>query len=177
MRTRILLTAAALGIFCGAAAAQNPNDERPAITARVHGTFVDRAGGGGVLSGDMTLDRFELRDATVVAIGRIDGSLADSKGNVLGLVEQELELPVRGVDSTCNQLRIDMGAVDADVLQTRVHFDAETAGFDSRDGATPRALGVLCAAGEALRKNPGPGDLVRVLENVAVTLKTRKSPR
>ena len=47
-----------------------------ACTAR----FVDRAGGLGVLSGDMTVVRFEVRNGAVTAIGRIVGALADSRG-------------------------------------------------------------------------------------------------
>lgn len=175
---RPILAIAAFGILCaGASSALAQDDDGPAITARVHGTFVDRAGGAGVLSGDMTIVRFEQRVATVVAVGRIAGSLADSKGNMLGLVEQELQLPVGAVESTCNQLRMDLGGGDFDVLQTRVHFDPETAGFDSRDGATPKALGVLCAAGELLRKKPTAGDLTKALNDVAAAIKPRGSQR
>jgi hypothetical protein len=49
---------------------------------------------------------------------------------------------------------MELAATDEDVLQTSVHFDKEVAGFDSRDGTTPKALGVLCAAGQLLRENP-----------------------
>ena len=175
MNTRTLAIAAALGILCGGASSlqAQDTDNAPAITARVHGTFVDQGGGAGVLSGDMTIERFEVRNGTVTAIGRIAGSLADSRGIVLGLVEQELSLPVGGVDSTCNQLRMDLAGTDADILQARVHFDPETAGFDSRDGATPKALAVLCAAGDLLRKKPAPAELAKALDDVAVALKQR----
>jgi len=180
MRTRTLtIAAAALGMLCGGSAllqAQD-NDERPAITARVHGTFVDAAGGAGVLSGDMTIERFEVRNAAVTAVGRIEGSLADSKGAVLGLVGQELALPVGVVDSTCNQLRLDLGGAEADILQTRVRFDPETAGFDSRDGATPKALKVLCSAGELLRKKPAAAELAKALDDIAVVLNARRPKR
>jgi hypothetical protein len=176
MKIRNLTAAAALGILCSPSSLL-AQDERPAITARVHGTFVDQRGGAGVLSGDMRLERFEIQNGSVTAIGRIDGALADSTGKVLGLVEQELVLPVSNVDSTCNQLRMDLAAADADVLQTRVHFDRETAGFDSRDGATPKALGVLCAAGELLRKKPSAADLAKALNDVVATLNARRSDR
>ena len=145
-----------------------------AITARVHGTFLDEAGGLGVLSGDMTVVRFEVRSGTVTAVGRIVGSLADSAGNVLGQVDQELALPVGNVASTCNQLRMDLAATDADVLQTLVHFDGEVAGFDSRDGTNPKALGVLCAAGELLRGKPAPESLAAALDAIAVAVRSRR---
>jgi hypothetical protein len=167
-RRTLAIGAAALTFLCGSATrlpAQD-DDDAPAITARVHGTFVDKAGGAGVLSGDMFVVRFEVRNGAMTAIGRIKGSLADSAGHVLGLVDEELVTPVGTMDATCNQLRIDLLATDAEVLGTRVHFDRETAGFDSRDGTTPKALRVLCAAGESFRGAPAPATRARVLNDI-----------
>jgi hypothetical protein len=147
------------------------DDDAPAITARVHGTFVDRAGGVGVLSGDMFVVRFEVRNGTVTAIGRIKGSLADSTGEVLGLVDDALAMPVGGIEATCNQLRMDLAATEADVLETRIRFDAQTGGFDSRDGTTPKALAVLCAAGDGFRRPSTPGSRVRTLNEIVSAIK------
>jgi hypothetical protein len=151
----------------GGAAPAQAHDEAGAITARVHGTFQDAAGGLGVLSGDMTIAHFEVRNGAVTALGEIVGSLADSTGNVLGRVKQPLALPVANVASTCNQVRMDLAGTDAEVLQTPVHFDKEVAGFDSREGTTPKALGVLCAAEELLRGKPTPDSLAQVLNDIA----------
>jgi hypothetical protein len=174
IKTRITLIAIlAIGSECAGIARAQDNersDNAASITARVHGTFQDHTGGLGVLSGDMIVARFEVRNGTVTAIGEIVGALADSAGNVLGQVNQELALPVGNVASTCNQLRMDLAATDADVLQTLVHFDKEVAGFDSRDGAAPKALGALCAAGNLLRGKPTPDALSRVLNDVVTTL-------
>ena len=141
-----------------------------AITARVHGTFQDAKGGLGVVSGDMTIVRFELRNGAITAIGAIDGAIADSAGTVLGQVSQELAMPIRNVGSTCNQLRMDLMATDADVLQIPVHFDKEVAGYDSRVGTTPKALRVLCAAGNLLRGKPGADALTRALNDFSAAL-------
>jgi hypothetical protein len=167
--TKLALT---LMMICGSVAVAHAqdNDDPRAITARVHGTFVDKTGGLGVLSGDMTVVRFEVRNGAVTAIGAIVGALADSAGNVLGAVNQELALPVDNLSSTCNQLRMELAATDGDVLQTSVHFDKEVAGFDSRDGTTPKALGVLCAAGQILRGKPTLDSLTRALNDVAVAM-------
>jgi hypothetical protein len=153
--------------------AQEHEDEL-AITARVHGTFLDRAAGLGVLSGDMTIVRFEVRNRTVTAVGRIVGALADSGGDVLGPVDQELAVAVGNIESTCNQLRINLAAMDAEVLEVPVHFDGEVAGFDSRDGGAPKALGALCAAGKLLEGKPAPDAVARALNDVVDTLKTRR---
>jgi len=169
---RLTTLAVTMTLICGSvvAAHAQESDEPRAITARVHGTFVDKAGGGGVLSGDMTIVRFEVRNGVVTAIGAIVGALADSAGNVIGAVDQELALPVGGVASTCNQLRMDLAATDADVLQTLVHFDKEVAGFDSRDGTTPKALAVLCTASTLLRDTPPPDALAGALNVVAAAM-------
>jgi hypothetical protein len=160
--------------IAGAAVAQETGAAR-AITARVHGTFLDQAGGLGVLSGDMTVVRFEVRNGEVTAIGAIDGALADSAGDLIGHVNEELALRVGHVGSTCNQLRIELAATDADVLRTAVHFDKEVAGFDSRDGATPKAMPVLCSAGDLLRKAPTADALAAALNLVAAAMRATPS--
>ena len=110
-KTQTLLAASAAVVAIGSGwmtTVRAQDDDGPAITARVHGTFQDARGGGGVLSGDMSIVRFEVREGKVTAIGAITGSLADSGGNILGLVNQELALPVLRVGSTCNQLRMEL---------------------------------------------------------------------
>jgi hypothetical protein len=107
----------------------------------------------------------------VTAIGRIDGALSDSTGEVLGQVSQALALPVENVASTCNQLRMDLAATDGDILDTPVRFDREVAGFDSRDGATPKALDALCAASRLLDGRPAPAAVARALNAVAAAVK------
>jgi hypothetical protein len=150
------------------------HEDKPAITARVHGTFLDRAAGLGVLSGDMNIVRFEVRNRTVTAIVRIVGALADSDGDVLGPVDQELAVAVGNIESTCNQLRVDLAAMDAEILDVPVHFDGGVAGFDSRDGGVPKALGPLCTAGKLLEGKPTPDAVARALNDVVGTLKTRR---
>ena len=128
-----------------ATVARAQDDDGPAITARVHGTFQDAAGGGGVLSGDMSIVRFEVREGKVVAIGEITGSLADSGGNILGQVNQELALPVLRVGSTCNQLRMELAAADAEVLKTPVHFDRKWPASTRAKTAWCRRRSTRCA--------------------------------
>jgi len=177
MKNTHLLLATAVMLAIGsnsAAAAGMQDDDGPAITARVRGTFQDAAGGGGVLSGDMSIVRFEVREGKVIAIGEITGALADSGGNILGQVNQELALPVLRVGSTCNQLRMELASTDADVLKTAVHFDQEVAGFDSREnGMVPKALDALCDVQELLRTGPPTADaLAATLNKLALRVAT-----
>lgn len=170
----LLASAVLLAIGSSSATVRAQDDEGPAITARVHGTFQDATGGGGVLSGDMSIVRFEVVDGKVVAIGEITGSLADSAGNILGPVNQELALPVLRVGSTCNQLRMELASADAEVLKTPVHFDKEVAGFDSREkGMVPKALDALCDVQALLQKGPPTADaLADALNKLALRVAT-----
>jgi hypothetical protein len=150
------------------------DDDGPAITARVRGTFQDATGGGGVLSGDMSIVRFEVRDGKVTAIGEITGAMADSSGNILGQVNQQLALPVLRVGSTCNQLRMELASADAEVLKRQVHFDQEVAGFDSREnGMAPKALDALCDVQALLTKGEPTADaLAATLNQLALRVAT-----
>ncbi len=176
---RIGTAAVVMSLLCGgtsSAQARQDDDEGRSITARVHATFIDAAGGTGVLSGDLTIVRFEVRNGTVTAIGRMVGALADSLGNVLGRVDEELALAAGNMGSTCNQLQIDLDAVDADILGRAVHFDRGAAGFDSRRGTTPKALPELCAVADVLRGPSTAASRANAL-NVVATAVGVKNPR
>jgi len=54
-----------------------------------------------------------------------------------------------------------------------VHFDKEVAGFDSREGTTPKARPVLCAAGRMLQGRPTDEALMRTLNDVVTALASR----
>jgi hypothetical protein len=162
------------GVTPASAQSGGDDDDLRAITARVHGTFQDASGGLGVVSGDMTIARFEVVNGSVVAIGRIDGAMADSTGEVLGKVGEELALAVSNVASTCNQLRMDLAATDAQVLGMPVHFDKEVAGFDSREGATPKARPVLCSVAHVLRRNAAADAVMLSLNDVVNALAAAK---
>ena len=69
---------------------------------------------------------------------------------------------------------MDLAATDAEVLKTLVHFDAQVAGFDSRDGAIPKALGVLCDAGQMLRAKPSAAALAETLNGVVAAIRQKK---
>jgi hypothetical protein len=59
------------------------------------------------------------------------------------------------------------------VLGTRVHFDRETAGFDSRQGTTPKALRVLCAVADVLREPSTADARADALNNLATVVRAQ----
>ena len=132
----------------------------------MHGTFVDKVGGLGVLSGDMTVLRFEVRNGAVTAIGEIVGALADSAGNVLGAVNQELALPVDNLSSTCNQLRMELAATDGMCCRRPCTSTRKSRG-STRGTARPRKRSACSARRErSCGGNPTLDSLVRALNDV-----------
>jgi len=73
-----IVAAASVAAGAGRVSAQDA-DELCAIAARVHGTFQGASGGLGVVSGDMTIPRFEVLNGSVTAIGRIVAAKFASK--------------------------------------------------------------------------------------------------
>jgi len=51
-----------------------------------------------------------------------------------------------------------------------VRFDPEVAGFDVRDGTTPKALSVLCATGKLLRDSHSSDALAAALNEVTAAM-------
>ena len=176
MKTQRLAMVATLLVlaqgYVGHGSKHRKSDEAGAITARVHGTFQDTVGGLGVLSGDMMIAGFEVRNGTLTAIGKIVGSLADSSGNVLGQVSHELALPVANVTSTCNQLRMELAATDAEVLKTRRALRRRGRRLRFARRCDPEgARRVVFAAGELLRGKPTPSSLAAALNRIVATIR------
>jgi hypothetical protein len=110
---------------------------------RVHGTFQDSSGGLGVVSGDMTIARFEVLNGSVTAIGRISGAMADSSGTVLGPVEQEprFRSPTSPPPAiSCGWIRRDRRSHSAD---SRRPLRRGSRRFRLAEGAAPKARPVV----------------------------------
>ena len=75
----------------------------------ISGTFIDAASGQGAFSGNIALTRFEVRQRSLVVIGTLTGILAESRGSVIGRVNEEVGLPVVVVSGTCQLLHLDVG--------------------------------------------------------------------
>jgi len=172
MKPRIAaaLLSAALMLAAVGAAAQNsdrgPSNRRP----RMNGTFTDAANGLGVFSGTMRLLRFDVQNGAIVAIGTLKGALADSKGNPLGRVDQEVVLPVNGVTSTCDVLRFELGPADVEILGVQVHLRKDVLGIEPRDGPSQTLGDLLCSSANLLDSHPLPDAIATALNEVLRTM-------
>ena len=138
------------------------NNRYPAVS----GTFTDPAGGRGAFSGNIRLAQFDVQIGAVVAVGTLTGVLVDSTGRMLGRLNQLVILPVTGAHATCALLRLDLGAVDLELLGMRVHLDDEALGITGRDGPK-RSLGAaLCSAAQALAGHPTHETMPATLNSV-----------
>jgi len=144
------------------------------IQARMHATFQDARGGLGVLSGDMIVTGFDAPNGTLRATARIDGTLADSTGEVLGPADLTVTLGVSNVVASCNQLSMDLAALDVRVLQQLVHLDPGAAGFDSRDGGVPKAQPALCKLTSLLLTKPTDAAVATALNDVVSSIGTTR---
>lgn len=139
-----------------------PSNRRP----RINGTFTDSANGSGVFSGTFTLTRFTVENSAVVSIGRLVGSLADSKGNPIGRVDQEAILPVTDITSTGDVLRLELGPAEVEILGTPVVLRRDVLGITARDSSAPTFGPLLCSTAKLLDSHPAPAIIAAVLNEM-----------
>jgi hypothetical protein len=132
----------------------------------MNGTFTDAENGFGVFSGTFTLTRFAVENSAVVSIGTLAGSLADSKGNPIGRVDQEAVVPVAGVTSTCDVLRIELGPAEIEILGATVVLRRDVLGITARDSSASTFGPLLCSSAKLLDSHPAPAITAAVLNEV-----------
>jgi hypothetical protein len=144
------------GLLCLAAtgaAAQGTESRTSIARPMVTGTFIDAVSGQGAFSGNIALARFEVRQRSLVVVGMLTGILAESRGSIIGRVNEEVELPVVVVSGTCQLLHLDVGPLDHEFLGVQVHLEKGALGITTRDGPD-RAL--LCSTAGLLASKPTP---------------------
>ena len=140
----------------------SPNSRRPRMT----GTFTDDAGGLGVFSGTFALTRFVVENSAVVSIGTLVGSLADSKGTLIGRVDQQAKLPVTDVTSTYDTLRFELGPAAVDILGVHVVLRRDVLGITARDASGPTLDELLRSSARLLDSHPAPAIVAAVLNEM-----------
>ena len=168
MMNKLLRAVSISAVVCASigAAAQRTERQPSNRSPLVHGVFTDEAHGRGVFTGTITIAKFESRDGGIVALGRLTGSLADSEGTTVGAVDQAAILPVGGVSSTCEALRMELGPADGELLGEDVHLEKDVLRITARDGHKESLTGLLCAAARLLDKRPSSNAVAATLNEV-----------
>jgi hypothetical protein len=126
-----------------------------AVSLPVTGSFTDGAGVGKFI-GTFTLDKFDVVDGKLVAIGKLTGTLTNALGAIIGtIVDLVLSLLVTGHQGTCDILHLELGPIDLDLLGLMVHLDKIVLDITAQSGPGNLVGNLLCAVAHLLDGHAG----------------------
>jgi len=103
----------------------------------------------GVFNGVLHINRFDVQNGKLVAVGTLSGSVIDRSGKLLGSVLKNVVLGVLGGSrGTCDILHLELGPLDANVLGLVIHLDKVVLDIDGQPGTL--LGGLLCGIGDLL---------------------------
>jgi hypothetical protein len=165
------LVVAALLFTANGVAAQGSDSRTSIRRPTIAGKFIDAASGEGAFSGNLDLGHFEMRQNFLVIVGTLSGVLSESRGQVIGRVNEEIVVPVVVVESTCQLLHLDVGPLDLDLQGVHVQFDKNALGITTRDGPSQN---LLCSTAKFLGTRPTLDAVAARLNAVLGTLNASK---
>jgi hypothetical protein len=141
----VALCAVLLLGFGGGIAAAAPNSP---LTVPVTGAIT----GGGAFNGTFTLLRFANANNTLVAVGRVAGTVTNAAGAVVGSVVQTVSIPVdpAAVTASCEILHLVLGPLDLNLLGLTVHLDQVVLDISAVPGAGNLLGNLLCSVANLL---------------------------
>ena len=111
-------------------------------------------GGGAVFSGVFQLQKFATSQGQVVAMGIVTGVVTTAAG-VTTSIARTVTLPVTIVDTSCQILHLDLGAISLDVLGLQINLSRVLLDITAQAGAGNLLGNLLCAVANLLN-NPNP---------------------
>ena len=123
---------------------------------------VTGTGGGAVFSGVFQLQKFANDQGQVVATGIVTGVVTTAAG-VTTSIARTVTLPVTIVDTSCQILHLDLGAISLDVLGLQINLSRVLLDITAQAGAGNLLGNLLCAVANLLN-NPNP--LARLLNSI-----------
>jgi hypothetical protein len=88
------------------------------ITSAVQGTATN----GSSFVGSLTVTGFNIVNNAIVATGNLVGSVYKG-GNLIGTVNQTVQIPVGSLNGTCTVLTLTLGPLDLNLLGLQVHLN------------------------------------------------------
>jgi hypothetical protein len=162
------LFASALLTLLVAAVAVAPARAAGNLAVRVDGSFTDGAGEG-VFEGTLSVAKFERRGDRLVAVGSLDGTVADATGKQLGEIEDRAVTAVvdGSVAASCERAALEVRLEDADVAGVRLHLQPVEIEIAANAVPGHRLDAPLCELGKVV----GPSaDLGAVATQLGVVL-------
>jgi hypothetical protein len=160
-----LATLLFLGFGAAGTATAKPRTADP-TTAPVTGTL---ANGTGSVTGTFDVTRFAVQNGTLMAVGTLNGTVADAAGTTLASGPQQVALPVNTAASTgsCQILDLVLGPLDLNLLGLVVHLDQVHLNITAQQGPGNLLGNLLCAVANLLNANTG---VSAILNQIAALL-------
>jgi len=147
------------------AVAAAPKD-KGSISLPVAGSFTDAAGVGKFV-GTFTLDKFDVVDGELVAVGTLSGTLTNALGVIIGtIVDLVLTLLVTGTQGTCEILHLELGPLDLNLLGLMVHLDKVVLDITAQSGPGNLLGNLLCAVAHLLDGNASLNAIAALLNAI-----------
>ena len=139
---RFLLLGVLAAITLSAAPVQaQPQAQAPGIGVPI----VVTAATGEVINATFTIQRFVRNAGTILAVGKLTGTITDTAGAVTNFVTQ-VSIPVLSTTTaTCEVLHLELGPLDLNLLGLVVHLDRIVLDITAVPGAGNLLGNLLCA--------------------------------
>lgn len=167
-----MMLSAAFVLAMTGGAAQTRDREPSTRRLRINGTFIDATNGQGVFSGIIQLTRFDVENTSVVAVGTLVGALIDSRGEPLAGVDREVAVPITGIESTCDLLRLDLGPAVLEIVGRLVHLRKDVVGITPRDGPGQPLSTRLCSFTNLLDSRTTLSSIAAALNDILVAMRS-----
>jgi hypothetical protein len=135
----------------------------PSIAIPITGT-----GGGGTFAGTFNLQRFNVVNGAVNAVGTLTGTLTDAAGNVTSIV-RTLNVPINAAatQAACDILHLELGPLNLDLLGLVVNLNRVVLDIDAQPGPGNLLGNLLCAVAGLL---DNPNGLANLLNRILAIL-------
>ena len=185
IRTVALATLTVCAVSLGAASTASAAQEPAPLTKTV------ALSGTKGFKGTYTIDRFSSRNGKLVAIGTVKGTMRKAgktrrvnKKNVVmpasvtgegaredgASASQTQQPPITPTPNSCQVLRLDIGAIDLNLLGLRVRTNPINALIEAVPGAGNLLGNLLCAVTNLLNPTGALGQLTGAINNLASAL-------
>lgn len=175
MKARLSTAAVLIGLMLvslSGAAAQSTATRRSTVTKPfITGSFLDASNGQGVFSGNLKLAPFEIEGGKVVAVGRLTGQLADSTGEAVGRVDQQVTWPVESVSGTCDALQLKFASVELTLQNVDVRVEPLELDITAGARRTDRTRELICSVATLAKSDAAAGDLTSKLNDLFQALR------
>jgi hypothetical protein len=150
-----LMLALAMGPLAHSVSAQGQGNTQ-GISIPITGT-----GSGGTFAGAFDLQRFNVVDGVVTAVGRLTGTLTDTAGNVTTIV-RTLAIPLNlgATQATCDILHLELGPLNVDLLGLKIDLNQIVLDITAQAGAGNLLGNLLCAVAGLLDDPSGLANLL-----------------